>query len=73
MLINCYDPDTIILAGYISTQLYDMLAQSIHERIKTDVYDSTLRKIDIRSARAGKDTTIKGVANAVLQDATEFK
>lgn len=73
MLINCYDPDTIILAGYIADQLYDTLAQNIHDRIKTDVYDSTLRKIEIRSARAGKDAVIKGVANAVLQDAADYK
>ena len=72
MLINCYDPDVVILAGYVSVQLYDMLAQSIHDCIKTDVYDSSLRNIDIHCACAGKDATIKGVANAVLQDATEL-
>jgi predicted NBD/HSP70 family sugar kinase len=73
MLINCYDPDTVILAGYIVTPLYHTLAQNIRDRIKTDVYDSTLRNIDIRSAIAGKDAVIKGVANAVLQDAAEYK
>jgi predicted NBD/HSP70 family sugar kinase len=73
ILINCYDPDTLILAGYICTQLHETLTQSIQKGIKTDVYDSSLRKIDIRPARAGKDATIKGVANAVLQDAGEFK
>ena len=73
MLINCYDPNVIILAGYISAQISDALADSIRHRIPTDVYDHDLRNIDIREARAGKDALIKGVASAVLQNATDFK
>ncbi len=72
-LINCFDPDVVILAGYVSSSFYEHLAQRILDRIKTTVYESNLRKIQIIPARAGSDALIKGVANAVLQDATEFR
>ncbi len=72
-LINCYDPDIVILAGYVSNALYDHLSDEIRNRIKTSVYESNLRKIEVIPADAGKDALITGVANAVLQDAVVFR
>ncbi|MCI0499110.1 MAG: ROK family transcriptional regulator [Planctomycetales bacterium] len=71
MLINCYDPDTVILAGYISEQLYDSFEQNIRDRMKKEVYDSSLRNIEIRPAGAGKDALVKGIVNAILQELTD--
>ncbi len=68
-LVNCYDPNIIILAGYVSVQIREVLTEKIQERLKTHVYESALRNIEIMPARAGKDALIMGVARAVLQDA----
>jgi predicted NBD/HSP70 family sugar kinase len=66
--INCYDPDVVILAGYISLLFPDFFADAIRQKMNTDVYDNPLRNIQIMPARAGVDAVIKGVAAAVLQD-----
>jgi predicted NBD/HSP70 family sugar kinase len=68
MSINCYDPDVVILAGYISLLFPDFFAEAIRRRMATGVYDNPLRSIEIIPARAGEDAVIKGVAAAVLQD-----
>lgn len=66
--INCYDPDVVILGGYIALLFPDYLAQIIRQKVTTAVYDHSLRTIEIVPARAGEDAVIKGVAAAVLQD-----
>jgi len=68
MSINCYDPEVVILAGYISLLFTDFFAGAIRQKMATGVYDSPLRSIEIMAARAGEDAVIKGVAAAVLQD-----
>ena len=71
-LINCYDPNIVMLAGYVCDQINDYLAENIHKRIETAVYESSLRKIEIIPASTGKDALIKGVASAVLQQTEIF-
>jgi predicted NBD/HSP70 family sugar kinase len=68
MLINCYDPDVVILAGYIAVPFAPYFAQRIRQRIETAVYDHSLRDIPIIPARAGENALIKGVAAAVLRE-----
>lgn len=70
--INCYDPDVVILGGYVSSHLHASLAEAIGDSIDRTVYESSLRNIEIIPARAGKDALITGVANAVLQDVVSF-
>ncbi len=69
--INCYDPDMVILAGYVTTQCVDYLAEAIRKRIPTDVYDDSSRSFEIAPARAGEEALIRGVATAVLQSSLE--
>lgn len=69
--INLYDPDMLILAGYINTLCGDYFTEQIKSRFATDVYDQSSRKIEIISARAGQQALIRGVAAAVLQE--QFK
>lgn len=66
--INSFDPDTIILAGYICRQSPGYFAESIRQAMNEQVYDSPLRDIRIMAARVGEEALIKGVAMAVLQD-----
>ena len=68
MLINCYDPNAIILAGYISRQFPDYFTKCIRERMETDVYDNSLRNIEIIPAMAGEDALIKGAAIATIRE-----
>lgn len=68
MSINCYDPEVVILAGYISLLFPEFFAEVIRRKMAAGVYDNPLRSIEIIPARAGEDAVIKGVAAAVLQD-----
>lgn len=69
--INCYDPDVIILAGYVLRHFPAYYAAAIQAPMATQVYDSTLRSIEILPAAAGANALILGVAIAALQDAAE--
>jgi N-acetylglucosamine repressor len=65
--INAYDPETVVLAGYVCQQCPEYLAEAIRERMRTEMYDWPLRKVEIIAARCGEDVLINGVTAAVLQ------
>jgi predicted NBD/HSP70 family sugar kinase len=67
MAINLFDPDILILAGYVSEICADYFAEHIKSRFKTDVYDQSSRNIEVICARAGQQALVRGVAAAVLQ------
>ena len=69
MAIDCFDPQVVVLAGYVLNQSIDYFAKAIEARLGTDVYDNQSRKIEITPAKAGKDVLINAVATAILQDA----
>ena len=71
MAINLFDPDILILAGYVSEMCPDYFAEHINRRFESDVYDQSSRNIQVISARAGQQALISGVAAAVLQE--QFK
>lgn len=66
-VINLYDPDVVILAGYVNELSTEYFINAIKEKFATDVYDESTRSIEITPARAGDEALITGVANAVLQ------
>lgn len=68
LAINSYDPDVVILGGYISLLFADFFTIAIRQKMLLGVYDNQLRDIQIIPARAGENAVIKGVAAAVLQD-----
>jgi len=65
--INAYDPETVVLAGYVCQQCPAYLAEIIRKRMETEVYDWYLRKLEIIAARCGEEALINGVTAAVLQ------
>ena len=67
MLINCYDPEVIILAGYVGLHFHEHFAERIGEAMQKSVYESSLRNIRIMPARAGEDALITGVSIATRQ------
>jgi len=67
MAINLYDPDIIILAGYVNDANADYFAKAIKSRFATDVYDESSRNIEIIPARIKEQALIRGVVAAVLQ------
>jgi glucokinase len=69
MAIDCFDPQVVVLAGYVLNQSIDYFATAIKARLGTDVYDNQSRKIEITQAKAGKDVLINAVATAIFQDA----
>lgn len=66
--INCYDPDVVMLTGYVANQCMDYLTASIKGILSTEVFDSTSRIITVTNARFDKDALTQGLAMAVLQD-----
>ncbi|MEN8128255.1 MAG: ROK family transcriptional regulator [Planctomycetota bacterium] len=68
MAINLFDPDILILAGYVSEMCADSFVECIKSRFESDVYDQASRNIEVTSARAGQQALVSGVAAAVLQD-----
>ncbi len=71
MAINCFDPQVVMLAGYVLNHSADYFARTIEKRLASDVYDNQSRTVEITQAKAGKDVLIRGVAIAVLQDAPD--
>lgn len=69
--INSYDPDVVILAGYVNLLFAEEFARAIREQINRAVYDNDVRQIEIRPAKAGEDALIYGICAAVLQDMLE--
>jgi predicted NBD/HSP70 family sugar kinase len=69
--INGFDPDVLILAGYVNLLFADYYARTIREQMARTVYDNAVRNIEIRSAKAGQDALIYGICTAVFQDMFE--
>jgi predicted NBD/HSP70 family sugar kinase len=68
MSINAFDPDTVLLAGYVCQQCPEYFAQSIRETMDGLVYDSPRRNIQVLAAQCGDEALITGVAMATLRD-----
>ncbi|MBU0640249.1 MAG: ROK family protein, partial [Planctomycetes bacterium] len=66
--INCYDPDMLLLTGYVVMQCPEYLAQAAQKRISSDVFDHYSRDIEIVVERAGEESLIRGIATAVLNN-----
>jgi len=64
--INYYDPDVVMLAGYVCWACLPYLIEAVKKRFASDVYDHTCRHIDVLGARAGEETLIRGTAIALL-------
>ena len=65
--INCYDPDIVLLGGYVAKQCFDSLAQAIRKKIETDVYDNNSRNIQIKEARLSHEALVIGAAKTAFQ------
>jgi predicted NBD/HSP70 family sugar kinase len=69
--INCYDPQIVMLAGYVVEACAEFCIEQIRRRIETDVFDNLARSITIIPARAGELALVLGVATAILQNSRE--
>ncbi len=68
MAINLFDPDVLILAGYVSEICTAYFVEGIESRFESDVYDQSSRNIMVICARSGQQALVRGVAAAVLQE-----
>ncbi len=69
LAINLFDPDVLILAGYVSQPFLPCFMDHIRRQFADRVYDPTSRQIKIIGARCGREALTRGVAAAVFQDA----
>jgi len=67
--VNLFDPDVLILAGYVNQPFADYFTQRLYEYFPDHVYDFASRRIEILHARAGKEALIQGAAAALFQNA----
>jgi predicted NBD/HSP70 family sugar kinase len=67
--VNMFDPELLILAGYVTRACPDYLAARIRNDIPEQVYDGSERSIQIETARAGEESMIRGIALALLKRA----
>jgi len=66
--INLYDPDVIILAGYINDSNTNHFIKTIKDTFSANVYDDTSRNIKIIGAKIKDKANIRGVAFAILHN-----
>lgn len=69
--INSYDPQVVILAGYVNMLFAEYFARAIREKMAEAVYDHAVRNIEILPAKAGQDALVSSVCAAVLHDRLE--
>jgi predicted NBD/HSP70 family sugar kinase len=67
--INCYDPQVLVLNGYVCAQCPDYLIKAITKTFTADVHDKYAREITIFPARCGEQALIRGIATAVIATA----
>lgn len=71
VVISCYDPDVLVLAGYVTAQCRDYLIRAIKERTSTGVLDDHARDITIVAAHYDEEALIRGIATAVVRNSME--
>ncbi|HOK66592.1 MAG TPA: ROK family transcriptional regulator [Anaerohalosphaeraceae bacterium] len=67
--VNLFDPDVLILAGYVSQPFLPYFTKRLQDYFVEHVYDFASRTIEIIPARAGKEALIQGAAAALFQNA----
>ena len=71
LTVNCFDPDVVVLDGYVCTQCPDHLIKSINQRFTADLRNGYTREVTIVPARSGDQALVRGVATAVLRNSME--
>jgi predicted NBD/HSP70 family sugar kinase len=67
MVVNLYDPQLVILAGYVNEACAEYVQAPLQQAIGMSVYNSDSRTIQVQPARVGKPSLIMGTAMAVWQ------
>lgn len=66
--VNLFDPDVLILAGYVCQPFIEYFTKRLQEYFVEHVYDFSSRRIEIIPSRAGKEALIHGAAAALFQN-----
>lgn len=67
MAVNLYDPQLVILAGYVNEACAETIQPMLETAISDSVYNSDSRTIQVQRARVGKQSFIIGAAMGVWQ------
>lgn len=67
MAVNLYDPQLVILAGYVNEACAEYVHPTLENAIRQSVYNSDSRTIEIQRAHVGKQSFIIGAAMGVWQ------
>ncbi len=67
--VNLFDPDVLILAGYVSHPFIQYFTKRLQDSFVEHVYNFASRTIQIIPAQAGKEALIQGAAAALFENA----
>ena len=67
MAVNLYDPELVILAGYVCQACGGYIQPALAQSIEQMVYNSDSRRIAIRPAAVGDQSIVIGTAMAIWQ------
>jgi N-acetylglucosamine repressor len=67
MAVNLYDPQLVILGGYVNEACAEYVQPVLEKAISERVYNSDSRTIQVQPARVGKQSFIIGAAMGVWQ------
>ena len=73
IIVNLYDPEYVIMAGYVSHACYEFVRPSVEAYMESDVCNSDSRMISVRLAKAGDRSLMTGAAIAVWQREMGFQ
>jgi predicted NBD/HSP70 family sugar kinase len=70
--VNCFDPNVVLLAGYVSKQIQGYLEECIRKEIGRAVFDNASRDILVTQAKADGMGLLYGAAQAVLDKSLDM-
>ena len=72
LAVNLYDPEMVILGGYVTNACFDAIRAAVERTIDSSVYNSDSRAITLRPASVGERSLIIGTAMAIWQREVEL-
>ena len=66
-LINCHDPDAVILSGYVVDASEGALLRQMRRLVPRYVVDAPARRIQLEASSLGEDAALMGAATLVYQ------
>jgi glucokinase-like ROK family protein len=71
-LINTFDPESVVLSGYVINRSGGLLPGIVREQVVSHVFDSKMRPMSIEEGMLGENAGIIGAAGLVYQNLLKY-